>query len=188
MSRPDAEQWKAACAEELLSFAKAELYDEVERPRNRKVIDCKWVFRIKRGPDGGIQKYKARLITEGFTQVEGIDYTETFAPVTKFASIRTLLAIAVKEDLEIHQMDIKPVFLNGDLDEEIFMECPPGFRKDKQTIWKLWKSLYGDVHSGLCARKLTTKEQRKNDLKGYVRKVTSWFPDRVVGRVKSTLG
>ncbi len=84
MSRPDAEQWKAACAEELLSFAKAELYDEVEHPRNRKVVDCKWVLKIKRGPDGEVQKYKARLVAKGFTQVEGIGYTDTFAPVTKF--------------------------------------------------------------------------------------------------------
>ena len=143
MSHPDAEQWKAACAEELLAFTKAELYDEVERPRGRKVIDCKWVFKIKHGPDGEIVKYKARLVAKGFTQVEGIDYTETFAPVTKFSSIRILLALAAKHDLEIHQMDIKSAFLNGDLEEEIFMEAPPGFREDKTTVWKLWKSLYG---------------------------------------------
>ncbi|CDO75139.1 hypothetical protein BN946_scf184772.g6 [Trametes cinnabarina] len=143
MSRPDAEQWKAACAEELLSFAKAELYDEVERPRNRKVVDCKWVFRIKHGPDGKIQKYKARLVAKGFTQVEGVDYTDTFAPVTKFASIRMLLAFAAKHDLEVHQMDVKSAFLNGDLEEEIFMEAPPGFQQDKAHVWRLQKSLYG---------------------------------------------
>ena len=143
MSRPDAEQWKAACAEELLAFAKAELYDEVERPRNRKVVDCKWVFKIKRGADGEILRYKARLVAKGFTQVEGVDYTDTFAPVSKFASIRTLLALAAKHNLDIHQMDVKSAFLNGELEEEIYMEPPPGFRKDKSTVWRLWKSLYG---------------------------------------------
>lgn len=76
-------------------------------------------------------------------QVESVDFTGMFAPVTKFSSIRTLLAITAKEDLEIHQMDVKSAFLNGDLEGEIFMECPPGFRKDKTTVWNLWKSLYG---------------------------------------------
>ena len=104
MSRPDADMWKAACAEELLAFAKAELYDGVECPQNRKVVGCKWVFKIKRGPDG---EYKARLIAKGFTQVEDVDYDETFAPVTKFSTICTLLALAAANDLEIHQMDVK---------------------------------------------------------------------------------
>ncbi|OBZ79951.1 Retrovirus-related Pol polyprotein from transposon TNT 1-94 [Grifola frondosa] len=143
MSRPDAERWKAACAEELLTFVKAELYDEVERPRDRKVVGCKWVFRIKRGPDGEIEKYKARVVAKGFTQVEGVDYTDTFAPVTKFASIRALLALAAKLDLEIHQMDVKSAFLNGNLDEEIFMACPPGFQGARNIVWQLRKALYG---------------------------------------------
>ncbi|GBE88168.1 Retrovirus-related Pol polyprotein from transposon TNT 1-94 [Sparassis crispa] len=148
MSRPDAARWKAACAEELHAFVKAELYDEVERPRNRKVIDCKWVFKIKRGPDGEIEKYKARLVAKGFTQVEGLDFNETFAPVAKFASVRTLLALAAKLDLEIHQMDIKSAFLNGDLDEEIYMKVPPGFRRSNSLVWKLNKALYGLKQAG----------------------------------------
>ncbi|TFY53550.1 hypothetical protein EVJ58_g9393 [Rhodofomes roseus] len=143
MSRPDAECWKAACAEELLSFTKAELYDEVERPRNRKVVGCKWVFKIKRGPDGEIEKYKARLVAKGFTQVEDVDYDETFAPTTKFSTIRTLLALAAAHDLEIHQMDVKSAFLNGDLDEEIYMACPPGFEDRPDIVWRLRKALYG---------------------------------------------
>ncbi|GBE88792.1 Retrovirus-related Pol polyprotein from transposon TNT 1-94 [Sparassis crispa] len=148
MSRPDAARWKAACAEELHAFVKAELYDEVERPQNRKVIDCKWVFKIKRGPDGEIEKYKARLVAKGFTQVEGLDFNETFAPVAKFASVRTLLALAAKLDLEIHQMDVKSAFLNGDLDEEIYMKVPPGFRRSNSLVWKLNKALYGLKQAG----------------------------------------
>lgn len=73
------------------------------------------------GPDRQVEWYKARLVAQGFSQVEGIDYTETFAPVTKFKSIRILLALAARLDLEVHQMDVKSAFLNGDLDEEIYM-------------------------------------------------------------------
>jgi Reverse transcriptase (RNA-dependent DNA polymerase) len=97
---------------------------------------------VKRGPDGEITRYKARLVARGFTQIEGIDYTETFAPVAKFTSIRTLLALAAHQNLELHQMDVKTAFLNGDLNEEIYMNLPPGFRKPN-VIWKLKKGLYG---------------------------------------------
>ncbi|CDO76034.1 hypothetical protein BN946_scf184818.g2 [Trametes cinnabarina] len=143
MSRPDADMWKAACAEELLAFAKAEPYDEVERPQNRKVVGCKWVFRLKRGADGSVERYKARLVAQGFTQVEGIDYSEMFAPVSKFASIRTVLTLAALFDLEIDQMDVKSAFLNGDLDEEIFMAPPQGSSCPDGHVWRLRKALYG---------------------------------------------
>ena len=144
VSGPDAREWMAACAEELKTFVEKELFDEVEKPRGRKVVGSKWVFRTKYGADGQIQKYKARLVAQGFTQVHGIDYTETFAPVAKFTSIRALLALAAKLDLEIHQMDVKSAFLNGDLEEEIYMSPPPGFPPASDGyVWKLKKSLYG---------------------------------------------
>jgi hypothetical protein len=142
MTSSEAPFWKEACIEELQSFIKTGVYDEVEKPKGRRVVDCKWVFRIKRGPDGEILCYKAQLVAKGFTQVEGIDYNEKFAPVAKFTSIHTLLALAAKNDLELHQMDIKTAFLNGELDEEIFMNLLPGFKKPN-TIWKLKKGLYG---------------------------------------------
>lgn len=143
MSRPDADMWKAACTEELLAFAKAELYDEVEKPHDRKVVGCKWVFNVKHGPDGTIEWYKARLIAKGFTQVEGIHYSETFAPVSKFASICTLLALAAVFNLKVDQMDIKSAFLNGNLSEEIFMTAPSGSSYCDGHVWHLKKSLYG---------------------------------------------
>jgi transposase InsO family protein len=143
INRPDADLWYAAMTEELKIFEKIGLYEAVERPRDRKIVDSKWVFKIKRGPNGEIERYKARLVAKGFTQVHGIDYTDTFAPVTKFSTIRVLLALAAKYDLEIHQMDVKSAFLNGELEEEIYLHLPPGFRDSSNLVWKLKRALYG---------------------------------------------
>jgi hypothetical protein len=86
----------------------------------------KWVYKIKCEPTGEIEKYKARLFMKGFTQVEGIDYSKMFAPVTKFLTIQILLALVAQLDLEVHQMDVKSAFLNGELDKKIHLEMPPG--------------------------------------------------------------
>ena len=120
-----------------------EVYEEVQKPHDRKIVGCKWVFRYKLGSDGQIEKYKARLVAQGFSQVEGIDYNETFAPVTKFNSIRLLLALSARYDWEIHQMDVKSAFLNGELNEEIYMRVPPGYKAAPGTVWRLKKALYG---------------------------------------------
>jgi hypothetical protein len=141
MSHPDAPHWKAACAEELLLFVKTWVYDEVGHLKGRKIVDCKWVFQLKHGPDNEILRYKARLVAKGFMQVEGIDYNETFTPVVKFGSIRTLLALVAELNLELHQMDVKTTFLNSELNEEIYMHLLPGFHKPN-TVWKLKKGLY----------------------------------------------
>ena len=143
MSRPDATEWRKACQTELDMFKKQGLYEEVPRPRDRKIVGCKWVFLTKTGADGQIERYKARVVAQGFSQVEGIDYNETFAPVTKFNSIRVLLALAARLDLEVHQMDVKSAFLNGELEEEIYMRVPPGHNSPPGVVWKLNKALYG---------------------------------------------
>ena len=124
-------------------FVKREVFDKVKRPQGRKVIECKWIFCTKYGPDRQVVKCKAWLVAQGFTQVHGIDYTGTFAPVTKFTSICALLTLTAKLNLKIHQMDVKSAFLNGDLEEEIYMSLPPGFPPASDSyIWKLKKSLY----------------------------------------------
>ncbi len=96
------------------------------------------MFKIKHGVDGEVERYKARLVARGFTQTFRVDYNETFAPVVKFVSISCVLALAAIEDMEIHQMDIKIAFLNGDLEEEIYMEQPKGFtQKGEHLVCKL---------------------------------------------------
>jgi hypothetical protein len=124
MARPDAVEWELACENEKRTFENLGVYEIVPHPDDRKVVGSKWVFRIKRGPDGTIQKYKAWVVAQGFTQIEGIDYDETFAPVAKLASLRAILAIAAERDLELHQMDVKSAYLNGSLSNEIFMSPP----------------------------------------------------------------
>jgi len=127
MSCPDAIDWDAACEDKMCSFNSMGVYEVVLQPKDRKVVGSKWVFRIKQGPDGTVQKYKACVIAQGFTQVEGLDYDQTFAPIIKFPSFRTIIALAAEHDWDIHQMDVKATYLNGKLKEEIFMEAPSGF-------------------------------------------------------------
>lgn len=105
----------------------------------------KWVLKIKRKADGTIEHYKARLVAKRYTQQEGIDYDETFSPVSKFNSIRLILAMVTGLDLKLHQMDVKTTFLNGKLDEEIYMQQSVGFveKGQEDKVCHLQKSIYG---------------------------------------------
>jgi len=135
-----ADEWKEACQYEIDALAKNGTWTLVELPSGRKTVKSKWVFKHK--ADG---RFRARLVAKGFTQIIGIDYDETFSPVARFESLRLLLALAALEDWEIHQMDVKSAFLNGLLDEEIYMEQPQGFidpdHPDKVCLLK--KAIYG---------------------------------------------
>ena len=120
-------------------------WEITDRPYGCKPVGCKWVFKKKLRPDGTIEKYKARLVAKGYTQKEGEDFFDTYAPVARLTTIRVLLSLAASHNLLVHQMDVKTAFLNGELEEEIYMEQPDGFVVDGQEgkVCKLLKSLYG---------------------------------------------
>jgi Reverse transcriptase (RNA-dependent DNA polymerase) len=107
-------------------------------------VGNKWVFTIKRDAKGNVERYKARLVAKGFMQREGVDFTEVFAPVSKHTTLRVLLALVAEHDMHLHQLDVKTAFLNGDLDEVIYMKQPPGYEQGgPSTVCRLHKSLYG---------------------------------------------
>ena len=131
-----------AMKEEIESLAKNKVYTLVDRPQGN-IVTNKWVYKIKRDPEGNIERYKARLVAGGFSQVYGIDYLETYAPVANMVSLRMLFAYAAIEQLQMSQFDIKTAFLYGDLDETVYMEQPEGFNEDKDKVCLLKRSLYG---------------------------------------------
>ena len=134
-----------AMRDEMDSMARNKVWKLVDFPPQRKSIGNKWVFKIKRRVDGLIDKFKACLVTKGFTQIEGTAYEETFSHVVTFASIRLLLAMVAHLDLELFQMDVKTAFLNGRLEEEIYMDQPIGFASKGQEdkACHLKRSIYG---------------------------------------------
>ena len=140
MASDFADKWHEACKYEMDALAKNGTWTLVDLLPGHKAIKSKWVF--KRKADG---RFRARLVAKGFTQIQGIDYDETFSPVARFESLRLLLALAALEDWEIHQMDVKSAFLNSLLDEEIYMEQPEGFVVPGQEgkVCLLAKAIYG---------------------------------------------
>ena len=124
MSSPEAPLWKEAVNSEVESILQNHTWELVDLPPGCKPLGYKWIFKRKLKTDGSIDKYKARLVVKGFRQKEGLDYFDTYSPVTRITSIRMLIAIASLYNPEIHQMDVKTAFLNGELDEEIYIEQP----------------------------------------------------------------
>lgn len=141
--RDDWPKWQAAIQTELDSLIRNNTWDLVKLPAGRNAVSCKWVFRIKPGNGGEPDKYKARLVARGFSQRYGYDYTETYSPVARVDTLRTLLAVANKERMQIHQMDVQSAFLNGDLAEVVYMTQPEGFEVGEGLVCHLKKSLYG---------------------------------------------
>lgn len=129
--------------DEYSSLIKNGTWSLCNLPRDRRTISCKWVFRLKHRTNGEIDKYKARLVARGFTQKRGFDYNETYSPTAKLTTFRILLAIANHFGYHVHQMDVRCAFLNGQLDEEIYMSQPEGFGDGATRVCKLGRSLYG---------------------------------------------
>ncbi|RVW57066.1 Retrovirus-related Pol polyprotein from transposon TNT 1-94 [Vitis vinifera] len=138
-------KWKAAVDEEVRALEKNGTWEITDLPRGKKPVGCKWIFTVKYKADGNVDRYKARLVTKGFTQSYGIDYQETFAPVAKLNTVRVLLSLAANLDWSLHQLDVKNAFLNGDLEEEVYMDIPAGLETTSNfnKVCRLRKSLYG---------------------------------------------
>ena len=141
----DAEYWKEAIRSEMDSIIANGTWEVTDLPAGCKPVGCKWIFKKKLWPDETINKFKARLVAKGFTQKEGEDYFDTYSPVARTTTIRVLIALAASYGLLIHQMDVKTAFLNGELEEEIYMEQPEGFVVPgyEKKVCRLLKSLYG---------------------------------------------
>ena len=139
------ECWVKPMNEELDQIEKNETWDLVPRPKDKNVIGTKWVFRNKLNEDGQVMRNKARLMCKGDAQIEGLDFEETFAPVARLESIRMFLSLAVHLKFKVYQMDVKSAFLNGNLEEEVYIEQPNGFllKEDSNAVCKLKKALYG---------------------------------------------
>ncbi|KAL8147667.1 hypothetical protein AgCh_005113 [Apium graveolens] len=137
--------WVQAMQEELNEFERNKVWTLVPRPKNRSVVGTKWVFRNKTDSDGIITRNKARLVAKGYSQQEGIDYDETFASVARLEAIRIFLAYVAHKKFTVFQMDVKSAFLNGELEEEVYVEQPPGFvdTKHPDYVYRLDKALYG---------------------------------------------
>lgn len=139
------EEWRRAMKTEIDSIEQNKTWELTELPPGHKAIGLKWVYKLKKDADGNIVKHKARLVAKGYVQQQGIDYDEVFAPVTRLETVRLLLALAAKNAWEVHHLDVKSAFLNGELQEEVYVVQPEGFLKRGQEykVYKLIKALYG---------------------------------------------
>ncbi|KAK1681974.1 hypothetical protein QYE76_042822 [Lolium multiflorum] len=147
MMSPDSNKWQEAMKSEMGSMYDNKVWTLVDLPDSRKAVENKWIFKRKTDADGNITVYKARLVAKGFRQIQGVDYDETFSPVAKLKSVRILLAIAAFFDYEIWQMDVKTAFLNGDIEEELYMVQPKGFvdPKNADKVCKLQFNLWTEA-------------------------------------------
>ncbi|GAU15979.1 hypothetical protein TSUD_338500 [Trifolium subterraneum] len=138
------ENWTSAIKSELSALINTNTWSLVPLPAHKKAIGCKWVFKLKLHADGPVERYKARLVAKGFTQTEGLDYLDTFSPVVKMTTVRMLLAVAASQKWPLYQLDVNTTFLHGDLNEEVYMQPPPGLElPHPNLVCKLQRSLYG---------------------------------------------
>jgi hypothetical protein len=138
-------KWREAMEDEMRSMSANQVYKLEEITKGAKTVGCKWVYKIKRDSKGNIDRFKARLVAKCFTQREGIDYNETFSSVSSKDSFRIIITLVTYYDIELHQIDVKMTFLNGDLYENVYMAQPKGFVVEgKENLGcHLTKSIYG---------------------------------------------
>ena len=140
----DLARWQDVMLDELESMKHNHVWDLAQLPQGVKPIKYRWVYKTKQDSKGKVERYKARLVAKGFTEREGVDYNETFSPVSRKDSFRTIMALTPHFDFELHQVDVKTAFLNGDLEEEVYMTQPEGFINADalDTVCKLNRSIY----------------------------------------------
>lgn len=144
-------RFNQAMKSEVTALETNHTWDITKLPPGKKAIGCQWIYTIKYLSDGSIERYKARLVALGNRQKEGVEYTDTFAPVAKMTTVRFLLAVTSAQGWTVCQMDVHNAFLHGDLDEEIYMKLPPGFESDDPSnVCRLRKSLYGLKQAPRC--------------------------------------
>jgi hypothetical protein len=119
--------WKDAMIEEYDSILNNDVWEVVPRPCGKSMVTSKWIYKIKNTTNGNVEKFKARFVARGFSQKEGIDYDEIFSPVAKYTSIRIIISLAAVFGWKLHQMDVKTVFLNGEVEKEVYIEKHEGF-------------------------------------------------------------
>lgn len=143
-------QWKRAMDDEMKSLNENHTWKLSTLPQGAKAIPCKWTYRVKTNPDGSVNRYKARLVIKGFSQRYGIDYSQTFSPVARMATIRSILSIAASEQMHLAQFDVSTAFLYGELEEVIYMQQPEGYKNGTDQVCQLQKSLYGLKQASRC--------------------------------------
>jgi hypothetical protein len=149
MKTDNAAKWKEAAEVEHAALLENGTWEIVKLPPGKKAIGCRWVWLIKRKADGSIERFKARLVAQGFSQIPGLDYVEIFSPTFRPASLRLVLALTAIQDLCLHSLDISNAFLNGELEEEIYMKQPEGFHQgDPDDVCLLLKTIYGLKQAG----------------------------------------
>lgn len=144
----DKAKWREAMNTELACLQKNHTWDVVDLPSGKKVVGCKWVYKIKRNSEGEVDRYKARLVAKGFTQTHGIDYNETYSPVVRMTTLRLLFSLAQTRQLKVDHLDAVSAFLHGNIDEEVYMELPPGYELKSvdgagRKVCRLRKAIYG---------------------------------------------
>ena len=131
--------WVDAMVEEYSSIMTNDVWEVVPRPQDRSVVGSRWIYKIKYVADGSVEKYKFRFVAKGYTQKEGIDYEETFAPIARYTSIRSVISLTTQIGWEIHEIDVETAFLNGVIEEEVYIEKHEGF---VTHVCRLKKALY----------------------------------------------
>jgi len=136
-------RWIEAMQAEIQALESNKTWEITDLPPGKKPIGCRWIYKVKYKSTGEVERFKARLVAKGYSQIEGIDYKETFSPVVKMVTVRAIVSLAASKHWHIHQMDVFNAFLHGDLEDEIYMQLPQGFVSQGEKVCRLTKSLYG---------------------------------------------